>query len=93
MRLKKVENASANDGSCGGKKKKKVRCYWCAGLDLMMVSDICAGHGRQAAAVGGGNSDDSNYDEWMIDNGAGFHVCTDWAVFTLMKENTLTFVS
>ncbi|KAE8964363.1 hypothetical protein PR001_g29075, partial [Phytophthora rubi] len=31
-------------------------------------------------------------DEWMVDTGAGVHVCTDWSAFASMKEDTLTFV-
>lgn len=34
----------------------------------------------------------ANCDEWVVDTGAGVHVCTDWAVFTSMKEDTLMFV-
>ncbi|KAE8981750.1 hypothetical protein PR003_g17828 [Phytophthora rubi] len=84
QRLKK-QNEGKFAGKDGGKEK---------GASLSLIRWSGAGGGKPSS-IGMAMACDTevvNCDEWMVDTGAGVHVCSDWTAFTSMKEDTLTFV-
>ncbi|KAE8913790.1 hypothetical protein PF005_g24125 [Phytophthora fragariae] len=84
QRLKK-QNEGKFAGKDGGKEKG-------ASVSLIRWSGADGGKPSSIGMAIACDTEAANCDEWVVDTGAGVHVCTDWTVFTSMKEDTLMFV-
>ncbi|KAE9171394.1 hypothetical protein PF005_g27158 [Phytophthora fragariae] len=81
----KQQNAVGSAAKDGGKKKG-------ASMSLIRWSGAGGGKPSSIGMVTMSDASTAPCDEWMVDTGAGVHVCTDWSAFASMKEDTLTFV-
>ncbi|KAE9013386.1 hypothetical protein PR002_g14521 [Phytophthora rubi] len=99
QRQKKVQKNDAASAKPAGKKIVSfVRWSGAAGGKQSSIGMVevkgagCDGHNGQETLTAAVHSCDVNYDEWMVDTGAGVYVCTDWEAFSNLQEDSLTFV-
>ncbi|KAE8886485.1 hypothetical protein PF003_g29613 [Phytophthora fragariae] len=97
QRQKKAQKNGAPDEKTAAKKRMSLVRWSGAGggkpssIGMVRVNDADDhdGQGTLAAAV---HSCDANFDEWMVDTGAGVHVCTDWSAFSSLREDSVSFI-
>ncbi|KAG2896134.1 hypothetical protein PC117_g23078 [Phytophthora cactorum] len=87
---------------CGKKGHLKKNCYALQAKKKKSESmafvrwsgsrDESVGHDQTSIGMVMSVDDSTLCDEWMIDIGAGVHVCNDWTAFTSLQEDTMSFV-
>ncbi|KAF4146959.1 gag-polypeptide of LTR copia-type, partial [Phytophthora infestans] len=86
---------------CGKKGHLKKNCFALRQETEVGVNGFCTiwwikervrEHGETSISIGMGVDGSTLRDEWMIDTGAGVHVCNGWTAFTSLQEDTMSFV-